>query len=119
MNKKENKVINKAALLPDTPVALAACDTYDEERIFSLLVRCAEAASVFSSGLVGKKVVIKPNFVIKREPDAAATVHPAVLRATIRWLSSLGAENITIAESPGGPYTAARLLRRLHSLRCS
>ncbi len=109
MNKKENKVINKAALLPDTPVALAACDTYDEERIFSLLVRCAEAASVFPSGLAGKKVVIKPNFVMKREPDAAATVHPAVLRATIRWLSSLGAEKIIVAESPGGPYTAARL----------
>ncbi|HOQ14300.1 MAG TPA: DUF362 domain-containing protein [Bacillota bacterium] len=109
MSKEENKILNEAALLPDTPVALAACDTYDEERIFSLLVRCAEAASVFPSGLAGKKVVIKPNFVMKREPDAAATVHPAVLRATIRWLSSLGAEKIIVAESPGGPYTAARL----------
>ena len=60
-----------------------------------------------------QKIVIKPNLVMKRSPDDAATTHPALVEAVIRQLQELGAQDITIAESGGGPY-AEPLLRSLY-----
>lgn len=60
-----------------------------------------------------QKIVIKPNLVMKRDPQDAATTHPALVEAVIRQLQKLGARNITIAESGGGPY-AEPLLRGLY-----
>ena len=56
----------------------------------------------------GKRVVIKPNLVMKTTPEKAATTNPAVLDAMIRILKET-ASDITIAESPGGLYTEAVL----------
>ncbi len=56
----------------------------------------------------GSRVVLKPNFVSRRKPEAAVTTHPAVLRAVIELAESAGGK-VTIAESPGGPYNAAYL----------
>lgn len=89
------------------PVAAASVPEYDEDLIYDALI--AAEGAVAPGSLSGKKVVIKPNFVAKRTPDEAATVHPAVLGAVIRWLRFHGAENITIAESPGGVYNPTRL----------
>lgn len=50
------------------------------------------------------KVVLKPNLLIRRSPDAATTTHPAMLSAVIDCLGKLGVTNIVIADSPGGPY---------------
>ena len=94
---------------PVEPVALAAVAEYDEEAILRALNDAGDACHIFSGTLEGKKVVIKPNFVAKRSPDEAATVHPAVLGAVIRWLRAHGAGMITLAESPGGVYNASRL----------
>ncbi len=55
-----------------------------------------------------KRVVIKPNLVMKKSPEAAATTHPAVLEAIIRILKDSAAD-IIIAESPGGLYTPQTL----------
>ena len=59
------------------------------------------------------KIVIKPNLVMKRAPEDAATTHPALVEAVIRQLQQLGAQDITIAESSGGPY-AEPLLKSLY-----
>ncbi len=91
------------------PVAVAAVADYDEDAILGALASADEACTLLPPCLSGKKVVIKPNLVAKRAPEAAATTHPAVLRAVIRWLRSKGADDITVAESPGGVYSAARL----------
>ena len=57
----------------------------------------------------GKKVLIKPNLLMKAAPEQAITSHPALLSAVIRWLKSRGISDIIIADSPGGPYTKSHL----------
>lgn len=55
------------------------------------------------------KVVLKPNLLMKRKPEAGTTTHPALVRAVILWLEEQGISHITIADSPGGPYTTSAL----------
>lgn len=81
---------------------------YDAEKIRSSLRASFDALGIDLSEYASKKVVIKPNFVMKKAPDGAATTHPAVLDALIGLLSEYGITP-TVAESPGGTYTAARL----------
>ncbi len=95
------------SISPDEPVVAAACGSYD----IPLIRAALESADPYigMDSLKGKKVVVKPNFVAKRAPDEAATVHPAVLAAVTDWLADHGADNIVLAESPGGVYNAVRL----------
>ncbi len=91
----------------NSPVALSRIGEYDVDAIEAIIRRQIEnlgAADMFS----GKRVVIKPNLVMKKSPEAAATTHPAVLEAVIRILKDSAAE-IIIAESPGGLYTPQTL----------
>ncbi len=104
MEKRKNR-----SLSPDEPVAIACIRDYDEDKIYSALSRADEALGIFEGTLSGKKVVVKPNLVAKRSPDEAATAHPAVVGTVIRWLRDRGADDITVAESPGGVYNKARL----------
>ncbi len=59
------------------------------------------------------KIVVKPNLIARRDPEDAATTHPKFVKAIILHLQSLGCQNITIAESGGGPYNEA-LLKSLY-----
>ena len=56
----------------------------------------------------GVKVVIKPNLVVRAEPDSGAVTHPLVTAAAAACLQELGA-SVLIAESSGGVYTQAAL----------
>lgn len=56
----------------------------------------------------GDRVVIKPNLVSRKAPDEAATTHPEIVKAVSRLALDAGGI-VTIAESPGGPYSAAML----------
>ena len=40
-----------------------------------------------------QKIVIKPNLVMKRSPDDAATTHPALVEAVIRQLQELASSS--------------------------
>ena len=53
-------------------------------------------------------VVIKPNLVSKKKPEEAVTTNPEFLHAVIVMVEKAGG-NVTIAESPGGPYNTAAL----------
>lgn len=55
------------------------------------------------------KVLLKPNLLMKRTPEEFTTTHPAVVEAVIIWLKSVGVKNITLADSPGGPYHTSAL----------
>ena len=57
----------------------------------------------------GMHVLIKPNLLLKRRPEEATTTHPAVVEAIILCLKRLGIHDITIADSPGGPFTKVTL----------
>lgn len=54
----------------------------------------------------GKKVVVKPNLVVKKKPEDGATTHPAVLEALLLCLLPHTGD-ITVAECSGGPNTEA------------
>lgn len=57
------------------------------------------------------KVLIKPNLITNRRPGDAVTTNPALLCAVIEQLQSMGVADITVADSPGGPFTHAQLSR--------
>ena len=89
-------------------VYVSKIDEYDAEKIKSRLIDSFDELGINLSDYASKNVVIKPNLVIRKAPDVAATTHPAVLCALIELLSENGICP-TIAESPGGIYSAARL----------
>ena len=94
--KAENKVI------------LHACDCYDETRLSEIFRTQMDALGFDSAFFEGKKTVIKPNLVMKKEPEAAATTHPVVLSALLTVLAERGCKPL-IAESPGGLFNRQRL----------
>lgn len=57
----------------------------------------------------GMHVLLKPNLLMMRAPDTATTTHPELAAAVARALKRRGICNITLADSPGGPYTPALL----------
>lgn len=65
-----------------------------------------------SDGLRGRKVLLKPNLLMKKPPEAAVTTHPQIVRAFAETLALKGAD-IYIGESPGGKNTEASFKRSL------
>ena len=91
-------------------VAINKYTKYDEN-LTDLLYKQMLAAGVTRDMLENKKIAIKPNLVISKKPEAAATTHPVFLQSAIAALKMFGAENTTliVAESAGGPYTTATI----------
>ena len=57
----------------------------------------------------GMRVVLKANMLRGAGPEKAIATHPALVAAVARYLRSVGITDITVADSPGGVYTAARM----------
>lgn len=93
-------------------VYVRALDTYEYDRVQNVLVPLLDALladnSIEKSALCGKKVVLKPNLVAKREAESGITTHPAFIRACAGYFMECGAQ-VTIADSPGGVYTVSAL----------
>ena len=98
------------------PVALNKCAEYDTDKITATLRDQFTAAGITSEMIKDKNVVIKPNLVMNKAPEYAATTHPTVVAATARILKEMGAGKITVAESSGGPYNEA--IVRSHYKAC-
>lgn len=92
-------------------VALTRAKGYSYETVRDAVRRQFELLGVQRNELEGKRIVIKPNLLMKRAPERFTTTHPMVVRCIVEQLLSLGvqAEGITLADSPGGPYTCAAL----------
>lgn len=56
----------------------------------------------FPLPMEGKKVLIKPNIVLGRSPEAAATTHPAVVATVIEECKKRGASSIWVGDNSGG-----------------
>lgn len=89
-------------------VALSRIDSYNIETLSAIIREHFNALGLSESFFTGKRVVVKPNLVMKKSPDAAATTHPAVLCAVLSVLRDFGVTPL-IAESPGGIYNRQRL----------
>lgn len=94
-------------------VSVVKCSGYDsaEQAVFTALDNIGGISNFVKKG---DKVLIKPNFVSKKNPSDAVTTHPAILRAVIKAAESAGGI-VTVAESPGGAYNAG-LLKSLYSV---
>ncbi len=89
-------------------VAVNACHTYNESYLAEIFRAQMDVFGYDQAFFEGKKVVVKPNLVIRKTPDAAATTHPAVLSALLQVLGERGCVPL-IAESPGGLFNHQRL----------
>jgi len=89
-------------------VAAYACDSYDEDRLAQIIRTQMNIFGYDEAFFAGKKVVIKPNLVMKKTPDAAATTNPVILSALLTVLAERACTPL-IAESPGGLFNKQRL----------
>ncbi|MBM7555435.1 DUF362 domain-containing protein [Halanaerobacter jeridensis] len=55
-------------------------------------------------------VLLKPNLLMAKKPEAGITTHPAVVQAIAELVGELGAE-VIIADSPGGPFNKTVMKR--------
>ncbi len=98
------------------PVAVSRLTEYDEDKILASLMEEADNIGIADDAYKGKRVVIKPNLVAPTKPDGAATTNPIFLKAVVSFLRAHGAEDILLAESPGGLFTETAL--RLNYKTC-
>ncbi len=85
-------------------ISAKAVSTYDISAVREAMAFHLEALDVFSALRPGMKVVIKPNLLTAKKPEAAVTTHPSLVRALAELLRDHGITDITVAESSGGPY---------------
>ena len=71
-----------------------------ERSVASLLDNCG-----MDIDYSGKKVVVKPNMLRKCRIEDRITTDPSVLEAVLKYLSSHGADSVTVFDSPGGVNT--------------
>lgn len=94
-------------------VAVVRCKTYNVEAVKPALEEAVNAVNGLDFVKPGMKIIIKPNLVSFKKPDAAATTHPALLEALVEMLLARGAD-VTIGDSPGGPHSLP-LLNRVYT----
>lgn len=94
-------------------VAVVRCKTYNVEAVKPALEEALNAVNGLDFVMPGMKIIIKPNLVSFKKPDAAATTHPALLEALVEMLLARGAD-VTIGDSPGGPHSLP-LLNRVYA----
>jgi uncharacterized protein (DUF362 family)/ferredoxin len=63
--------------------------------------------AAFPLPVSGKRVLLKPNVLRRSEPEAGVTTHPALVRAVIAKLKTLGASQVLVGDNPGGGGHAA------------
>jgi uncharacterized protein (DUF362 family)/NAD-dependent dihydropyrimidine dehydrogenase PreA subunit len=59
------------------------------------------AFELFPLSMEGKSVLIKPNVLRAAKPEEAITTHPAVLKAVVEKVESMGAASIVVGDNPG------------------
>ncbi len=92
----------------DRRVHLAACPSYEESLVNKAVAECMDRFAM-AKELAGKRVLIKANLLSAYKPERAATTHPAVVAAVVRYAKAAGAASVVIADSPGGIFTRQAL----------
>ena len=90
-------------------VSFEKCNEYEYNAIYSVIEKQFELFQLKEKLFVGVKVVIKPNLLKAKNSKGNITTNPLFVKAVCEWLKNNGVKNITVADSPGGPYTRAAL----------
>ena len=81
-------------------ISFARCTVYEPEALSAAVDRLLEPLGGFDAFVrPGCRVLVKPNLLTDRPPEAAVTTHPELLRQVLRKLKAAGAE-VTVADSP-------------------
>ena len=91
-------------------VSIVKCESYAPEVCARALTEALAPFGGLAWVRPGMRIVIKANLVSAMKPDAAATTHPALLRALTLALQERGA-SVVIGDSPGGLYNETFLNR--------
>ena len=91
------------------PISINKCNEYDFQAVKQTLENQFSRLFNIRHFFEGKNVVIKPNLLMKANPDKCITTHPIVLEAVIEIIKANNPQCITLAESPGGPYNHTSL----------
>jgi uncharacterized protein (DUF362 family)/Pyruvate/2-oxoacid:ferredoxin oxidoreductase delta subunit len=85
----------------DKRVALLPCADYSATALDSCFREAMRLAP--PPDVRGKRVLLKPNILKGAGPEKAVCTHPEFVAAAIRAFRALGAERITVGDSPGYP----------------
>ena len=85
-------------------VYLAPCTEYQYESLKQVVDDIFDHLQLNRFLFQGANVVIKPNLLMKCNPDTAIITHPLLVAAVGTKVKELGGK-VTIAESSGGRYT--------------
>ena len=95
-------------------VILRRCEAYQLDELSRIVKDAIAALGDIPALKPGAKVLVKPNLLMKRDPERHTTTHPMVVEAVVRTLMEMGCE-VTIADSPGGLFSES-ILRGLYSV---
>lgn len=83
-------------------VAVTKCATYEEQEVAAAVEKAVELIGGWDSFVSqGDRVLLKPNLLAPRPPQAAVTTHPAVVRAVAQQLLARGVQ-VQVGDSSGG-----------------
>ncbi len=92
-----------------SPVFVHRCEDYNESSLYLLIKEAFSQLGIDKCTFERKKVLLKPNLVLAKSPDHGATTHPAFAKAAAKVVRELGAADVVLADSPGGPYNETAL----------
>jgi uncharacterized protein (DUF362 family)/NAD-dependent dihydropyrimidine dehydrogenase PreA subunit len=94
-------------------VSVVRCENYNQDELRKALKESFNmAGGIEKFAGPGRKVALKPNLVLAKSPETAATTHPELISVLSSMLIETGA-SVKIVESPGGPYTV-NLLKSIY-----
>ena len=90
-------------------ISVRTTPSYDRETVQAAVDRHFDLLDLDRRIPPTGKITIKPNLLMKRRPEDGTTTHPSLVEAVIRRVQKVSNAQITIADSPGGPFTRAAL----------
>lgn len=82
-------------------ITIERADNYEREQVKSAIIRLlAPLGGMIAFVAPGERVLLKPNMLSAKPPEAAVTTHPEVLRAVIELVKEAGGVPL-VGDSPG------------------
>jgi len=90
-------------------VYIARCRTYEYQQVLKAVREAIDGLGGICRFIrEGQRVLLKPNLLRASVPSEAIITHPTVVRAVVELVQEAGAQAV-IADSPGPPYSEARM----------
>jgi uncharacterized protein (DUF362 family) len=87
-------------MITKSKVALIACDTYDDIKVYEAIKQGLDLLGGISCFVKpGERIILKPNVLIGAAPEKCVCTHPAVLKAVGKILLEAGAQ-VSAGDSP-------------------